>query len=78
MGIIWTTAKASGALASVITPTTGADRLASFCDYTTIPAAGWHRLVWLEYSAATGTTTWLGDAGAPKLYESGMQGTIRD
>ena len=29
------------------------------------PAVGRHIYVWLEYSQATGTTTWYGDAGGP-------------
>lgn len=39
--------------------------------------AGRHYLTWLEYSAATGTTTWIGDAGAPTRIQSGIQGTLK-
>src|SRR3990167_11063355 len=35
------------------------------------PAVGYHYYAWLEYSVATGTTTWLGDNGAT-LMQSGI------
>ncbi|MEK9810444.1 MAG: hypothetical protein VW362_08350 [Candidatus Nanopelagicales bacterium] len=39
------------------------------------PGVGRHTLVWLEWSAATGTTTWLGDDGG-SLVQTGIQGEI--
>ena len=36
---------------------------ATDCDYLGYLADGFHFLQWLEYSDATGTTTWYGDAG---------------
>jgi hypothetical protein len=33
-------------------------------DYANIPAAGYHYYSWLEYSAATGTTTWRGSTSS--------------
>jgi hypothetical protein len=38
-------------------------------------AAGYHYFAWLEYSVASGTTTWYGDGGAPTLVQSGIVGT---
>lgn len=38
------------------------------------PGVGRHYLAWLEYSAASGTTTWLGDNGLPTLMQSGIHG----
>jgi hypothetical protein len=35
-----------------------------------VPAVGWHRFTWLEYSAATGTTTWYG------AEHSGLEGRV--
>ena len=44
--------------------------------YAAQVAAGRHVLVWLEWSTATGTTTWYGDNGAAAL-QSGILGEIR-
>jgi hypothetical protein len=46
------------------------------CVAKTSPTAGHHTLAWLEYSAATGTTTWYGDNGAPTISQSGIHGEI--
>ena len=45
--------------------------------YSGFPAVGVHFLQRVEYSTATGTTTWLGDGGAATLNQSGMTGTVR-
>lgn len=42
----------------------------------TIPPAGRHYLAWLEYSAATGTMTWQGDAANPTFMQSGISGEL--
>lgn len=42
----------------------------------TFPGVGHHTIVWLEYSAATGTTTWYGDNNAPTLSQSGIHGEV--
>lgn len=42
---------------------------------THAPAVGYHYYSWNEYSEATGTTTWYGDAGAAFI-QSGMTGTL--
>ena len=40
----------------------------------TFPGVGRHVLTWLEYSAATGTTTWFGDSNQPTINQSGISG----
>lgn len=39
-------------------------------------AIGRHTLVWLEYSVATGTTTWYGDNGGTLAFQAGIVGSI--
>jgi hypothetical protein len=43
---------------------------------TSYPSAGYHFYQWTEYSDASGTTTWYGDAGAADRVQSGMVGEI--
>lgn len=50
--------------------------VAAAAAYSYYPAAGRRRLIWLEYSTATGTTTWYGDAGSPTIIQSGIFGRI--
>jgi len=45
--------------------------------YVGCPGVGFYSLRWLEYSQASGATTWRGDAGAPTTYQAGMTGTTR-
>lgn len=40
------------------------------------PGAGRHFLSWNETSNAVGTTTWVGDAGVPSKYQSGIHGEV--
>lgn len=47
-----------------------------FANLRTVPAVGRHTLVWLEWSVATGTTTWFGDNGAA-LLQSGIHGSYQ-
>lgn len=42
----------------------------------TYSGVGLHYLAWLEYSVATGTTTWYGDNATPTLQQSGIHGEI--
>jgi hypothetical protein len=44
--------------------------------YKGSPGLGRHFLAWLEHSAATGTTTWYGDAGIPTQIQTGISGTL--
>lgn len=43
--------------------------------YVAVPAAGWHKFVWLEISAAVPTTTWYGN-GAGNSNQSGIVGSV--
>lgn len=43
--------------------------------YEGMPGIGYHFLAWLEYSVATGTTAWYGDAGLAVI-QSGMIGAL--
>ena len=48
-----------------------------FARFRGFPAAiGYHYYTWLEYSIATGTTTWYGDTGDAASEQSGMEGLI--
>jgi len=40
------------------------------------PAIGRHYYAWLEYSTATGTTTWYGDNNAPTVFQAGIAGWL--
>lgn len=43
--------------------------------YQGYPALGFHYLAWLEYSDASGTTTWYGDSGVT-IMQSGLEAEI--
>lgn len=60
-----TNSAASTALAAALVP------LAATLE--TVPAVGRHIYTWLEFSAATGTTTWYGDNGGTVI-QSGISG----
>ena len=44
--------------------------------FTKTPAVGYHYYAWLEFSAASGTTTWYGDDGEPTIKQSGLTGFV--
>jgi hypothetical protein len=44
--------------------------------HTFTPTVGYHYFAWLEYSTATGTTTWYGDNSNGLLLQSGLSGRI--
>lgn len=44
--------------------------------YVGYPGIGRHVLVWLEYSAASGTTTWYGDNGGSIITQSAIFGEV--
>lgn len=44
--------------------------------YSGMPGIGYHFLAQLEYSTASGTTTWYGDAGNATIFQTGISGTI--
>lgn len=75
IGLDSTTTPATG-LTIERTRTTGANTPVILeASLRSIPAAGRHTLVWLEYSdAGVGTTTWYGDNNTPTLMQTGIQG----
>lgn len=76
IGLDSTTAFASGFLFSrVITKIVNIEeQMTSF--WTGYTGAGRHYLSWLEFSIATGTSTWIGDGGLPTRIQSGLQGIV--
>ncbi len=44
--------------------------------YTNAIGIGYHYLAWLEYSTASGTTTWYGDNSSSAVVQSGIAGVI--
>jgi hypothetical protein len=62
--------------AQIMTPatTTLTSRIAIIAKYRGFPAIGRHYYPWLEYSTATGTTSFYGDNGQPTLSQSGISG----
>lgn len=52
-------------------------RMIARANYSGFPGVGRHTLTWLEYSAASGTTTWYGDNGTPTLQQSGIIGVVK-
>lgn len=44
-------------------------------DYRGCPGPGYHYLQWIEYSTASGSTTWYGDNGSA-FWQSGMVGEV--
>ncbi len=50
-------------------------RCSPTASYNGYPGVGRHILTWLEISAATGTTTWTGDAGGTD-FQSGISGSV--
>lgn len=76
IGLDSTTTVASTCLTTgqTIAIATGITSLAS--RYENFPGIGQHSLVWLEYSAATGTTTWRGAVASPTGRQSGISGFI--
>lgn len=57
----------SGAYASIT------NQLPHCAFYRGFPGLGYSYLQWIEYSAATGVTTWYGDAGIPTVVQCGLQ-----
>lgn len=76
IGLDATNAMASGCLVPYSTTEVangGESRVASWKGF---PGVGRHFLAWLEFSVATGTTTWVGDVGAPTRIQSGIHGEV--
>ena len=45
--------------------------------YVGYPGVGRHYAAWVEFSDATGTTTWLGDGGSSTIMQSGIVAELR-
>lgn len=75
IGLDSTTARATDSINdnAAASTTTGAMSIQAI--YSGIPGVGLHVLSQLEFSAATGTTTWYGDTGLA-LIQTGMNGTV--
>lgn len=71
------TVPSSNVLATQISDTGVSQFTAVRAELVTIPAAGRRYFAWLEYSAATGTTSWYGDNGSPTLFQAGIAGRWR-
>lgn len=56
--------------------TISGNTLTMTASYRGTPGVGRHYLAWLEYGAGTDTQTWYGDAGAPTLIQSGINGNV--
>lgn len=76
IGLDATNAQVANAINSVVT-TAAADRIHNVhASWRGFPGIGKHYLSWLEYSVATLTTTWYGDAGQPTRTQSGISGVM--
>jgi hypothetical protein len=71
-----TTVAASGVLMQNATAQSGLYGTSS-AQLVRVPAIGYHYYAWLEFSGATGTTTWYGDAASPTTVQTGFTGTIK-
>lgn len=78
IGLDSTTAVATGAIGggSQINVVGAGQFLTSSLE--TYPAVGYHYAAWLEYSGATGTTTWYGDNWIAVAAPSGINGSIEN
>lgn len=77
IGLDSTTALAGGVIANRAQTLSSNDEVLLSASYRGNPGAGYHFLAWLEWSTATGTTTWVGDAGVPAVSQSGITGAVR-
>lgn len=73
-GIGFDSTSVNSALGGGVAPAAAAAVGISLASYEAVPSAGWHKYCWLEYSAATGTTTWL-SASATVLFAA-MKGRV--
>jgi hypothetical protein len=62
---------------SLLMPTSGhTGQIPVAATYIGTPGIGRHFLAWLEYSSASGTSTWRGDSGAPTRLQAGIIGRL--
>ena len=77
IGLDSTTVTATGTVfGEVPTQIAGGYRQQQTATLRTFPAVGYHYAAWLERSEATGTTTWIGDAGDAARQHTGIKGSI--
>lgn len=76
IGLDSTTAMASGCLTILGDIAVTGLNQALVAKWRDAPGLGRHYLAWLEYSEATGTTTFSGDAGLPTRIQSGIMGEL--
>lgn len=74
IGLDATNAKAADVVSPIIHSTGAAYIFSLRATYRGLPGLGKHYLAWIEYSSATGTTTWYGDVGGT-LLQSGIMGS---
>ena len=75
IGLDSTSAVATGSVTGTARPTTAGHRATATASLRTFPGVGRHFAAWLEHSAATGTTTWIGDDGGT-TDQTGIHGEI--
>lgn len=75
IGLDSTTAFAAAQVAQS-TAAAASARAGTSAHFSALVAVGRHTLVWLEYSVATGTTTWYGDNGGTAAFQSGIIGSL--
>jgi hypothetical protein len=76
VGFDSTSAMTTGNLTGLGTANTSVGGRAITAEFRTYPAVGFHFAAWLEYSDASGTTTWNGDGGLPSRIQTGIHGVI--
>lgn len=76
IGLDVTNAPVTGCLISYGQTPVANQAVTTFAQWKGLPGIGRRFLTWLEYSAATGTTTWGGDNGNANLQQTGIHGEI--
>ena len=76
VGLDSTTAAASGCLMSPASTQVANIPVVVMASWKGFPGVGRHYLAWLEYSQATGATTWYGDNAVPTLRQAGIHGEV--
>lgn len=76
IGLDSVSAMAAGCIGGLATSNVVNQPIQLLCIYSGHPSSGRHYLAWIEYSAATGTTTFFGDANNPTLFQAGIKGVM--
>lgn len=75
VGVDSTTVNSAQIMRFINTPGVGI-RCGPDAFYRGYPGIGYHFLSWLEFSDASGTTTWYGDGGVPTRLQAGIFGEV--